>query len=179
MKRRSSEDAADADASETPSAGKRARATTATIAEIPTGDDDVRGDSRDARRDARTERARRRDRWPNRDARRGRTRDDDDGRERTNGIAREKRRRRRVRTRSDEGRIGGAREEAVTDDEDEFERGWVEIEREVEPQELADVERRAGGGGGEGERETRGQGEGEGEREGRDERRCARFARFE
>ena len=52
----------------------------------------------------------------------------------------------------------------------------LEIEREVEPQELADVERRAGGGGGEGERETRRQGEGEGERrrEGRDERRCAR-----
>ena len=49
MKRRSSEDAANADASETPSAGKRARATTATIAENPTGDDDVRGDARDAR----------------------------------------------------------------------------------------------------------------------------------
>ena len=58
MKRRSSEDAADADASETPSAGKRARATTATIAENPTGDDDVRGDARDARALAEEMRAR-------------------------------------------------------------------------------------------------------------------------
>ena len=69
MKRRSSEDAAHADASDAASAGKRARATT-TIAENPTGDDDVRGDAR-ARRDATRRTTTTRDR--------GSPRDDDDG----------------------------------------------------------------------------------------------------
>jgi hypothetical protein len=96
MKRRSSEDAADADASETPSAGKRARATTATIAENPTGDDDVRGDARDARD------LTRRDATKRRDGRRTATRARDERATTTTvgnasrRIARERRRERRV-----------------------------------------------------------------------------------
>ena len=108
MKRRSSEDAAHADASDAASAGKRARATT-TIAENPTGDDDVRGDAR-ARRDATRRTTTTRDRGSPRDDRRrrvgrarARSRADDAG---DGAFEREGR----------EGRIRETNEDAMTDE---------------------------------------------------------------